>query len=61
MTTYEDHIREALKEEINAGRLKEAGAADDIFQLLAKNYPLSGSKIDWKRVPGSIEFSEEDQ
>ena len=27
MTTYEDDIREALKEEINAGRLKEAGAA----------------------------------
>ena|SRR6478672_11675166 len=61
ITTYEDDIREALKEEINAGRLKEAGAADDIFLLLAKNYPLSGSKIDWKRVPGSIEFSEEDQ
>jgi hypothetical protein len=26
MTTYEDEIREALKEEIDAGRLKEAGA-----------------------------------
>jgi len=39
----------------------EVGAAHDVFELLTKNYPMSGSKIDWKRVPGSIEYCEEDQ
>jgi hypothetical protein len=61
MSTYEDEIRQALKTEIDSGRLKEAGAAHDVFELVTKNYPTSGSKIDWKRVPGSIEYYEEDR
>lgn len=61
MSKYEDEIRQALKTEIDSGRFKEAGAADDVFELLTKNYPASGSKIDWKRVPGSIEYYEEDR
>ena len=61
MSTYENEIRQALKTEIDSGRLKEAGAANDIFELLTKNYPVSGSKIDWKRVPDSIEHYEEDR
>ena len=61
MSAYEDEIRQALKAEIDAGRLKEAGAAIDVYRLLTKTYPRSGSKIDWSRVPGAIECSEEDQ
>jgi len=59
MSTNE--IRQALKTEIDSDRLGEVGAAHDVFELLTKNYPMSGSKIDWKRVPGSIEYCEEDQ
>jgi hypothetical protein len=61
MSSYEDEIRQALKAEIDSSRLKEAGSAHDIFELLTKNYPTCGSKIDWKRVPGSIEYYEEDR
>jgi hypothetical protein len=61
MSIYEEEIWKALKTEIDSGRLKEAGAANDIFELLTRNYPVSGSKIDWKRVPGSIEYYEEDR
>ena len=61
MSTYENEIRQALKTEIVSDRLGEVGAAHDVFELLTKNYPMSGSKIDWKRVPGSIEYCEEDQ
>jgi hypothetical protein len=61
MSTYEDEIRRALKAEIDAGCLREAGTSDDLFSLLRKNYPASGSKIDWKRVPGAIECAEKDR
>jgi hypothetical protein len=61
MSIYEDKIRRALKSEIDAGRLKEVGAAIDVYRLLTKTYPRSGSKIDWSRVPGAIECAEEDQ
>ena len=37
MSTYENEIRQALKTEIDFGRLKEAGAAHDVFELLTKN------------------------
>jgi hypothetical protein len=61
MSAYEDDIRQSLKSEFDAGFLSEAGSADDVFGLLAKVYPASGSQIDWKRVPGAIERSETDQ
>jgi hypothetical protein len=61
MSTYENEIRQALKTEIDSGRLGEVGAAHDVVELLTKNYAMSGSKIDWKRVPGSIEYYEEDR
>jgi hypothetical protein len=61
MSTYENEIRQALKTEIDFWLgWGEVGAAHDVFELLTKNYPMSGSKIDWKRVPGSIEYCEED-
>jgi hypothetical protein len=55
VTTYEDDIRKALKIEFDLGYLTEVGPAKDIFDLLMKAYPFSGSKIDWKRVPGAVE------
>jgi hypothetical protein len=61
MSTYEDDIRRALKAEVEAGRLREVGVASAVFGPLAKVYPAIGSKIDWKRVPGAVERSEEDQ
>ena len=61
MSTYDDEIREALRAEIDAGRLKEAGDADNIFGLLKDFYARSGSKIDWDQVPGAIEYAEGDQ
>lgn len=61
MSSYEDEIRQALKAEIDAGLLQELGAAEEVFQLLTINYPSSGSKIDWKRVAGSIECYEDDR
>jgi len=61
MSAYNDEIRRALKAEIDAGRLKEAGSAHDVFEALKNSYPRSGSKIDWKRVPEAIEDYEEDR
>jgi hypothetical protein len=61
MSTYEDYIRQALKAEFEAGHLREVGGAANVFGPLAKVYPASGSKIDWKRVPGAVESSEENQ
>ncbi|WFU22087.1 hypothetical protein QA649_28835 [Bradyrhizobium sp. CB1717] len=60
MSTYEQDIRRALKDELDSGCLTEIGLADDIFGLLRKAYPSSGSKIDWRRVPGAIECTDRD-
>lgn len=60
MSTYEDDLRLALKAEFDAGQIREIGDAANVFGQLLKAYPASGSKIDWKRVPGAIERAEED-
>ncbi len=54
MSTYEQDIRRALKEELDSGCLTDIGLADAIFGLLRKTYPSNGSKIDWIRVPGAV-------
>jgi hypothetical protein len=54
VSTYEEEIRQALKVELDSGCLKEVGPTEHIFGLLIKAYPFRGSKIDWKRVPGTI-------
>jgi hypothetical protein len=59
--TYEEDIRAALKVELDSGYLTEVGPAEEIFGLLMKTHPLSGSKIDWKRVPGAIECTAGDK
>lgn len=61
MSTYEQDIRTALKNELDAGYLAEVGSAEDIFSLLMKVYPVSGSKIDWGRIPGAIKCNAGDE
>ncbi len=61
MSTYEDDLRLALKCEFDTGQIREVGDAANVFGLLSMAYPTSGSKIDWKHVPGAIEFAEEDE
>ena len=60
MNTYEDDVRSALKPQIDAGELRDVGDAATVFGSLSRAFPISGSKIDWMRVPGSVGSSEED-
>jgi hypothetical protein len=55
VSTYEEDIRKALKLEFDLGHLSEIGPAKEIFGLLTRTYPISGSKIDWRRLPDAIE------
>ena len=58
---YEAELRKALRTEIESHRIRELGDSSPFFAQLAKAYPASGSKIDWGRVPGSIERVEEEE
>lgn len=60
MSTYEDDLRLALKAQFDAHQLRDIGDAADVFDSLSGSYPASGSKIDWKRVPGAIESAAND-
>lgn len=57
---YESELREALRVAIASNHIRELGDSSPFFAELAKAYPASGSKIDWGRVPGSIERTVED-
>jgi hypothetical protein len=61
LSTYEEDFRRALKAQFDAGDIREVGNSDAVFTQLSKTYPASGSKIDWKHVPGAIECTEDDQ
>ncbi|HRN83056.1 MULTISPECIES: hypothetical protein [Nitrosomonas] len=61
MSTYEDDLRHSLKAEFDTGRIREVVDAAKVFSQLSKVYPTSGSKIDWKNIPGAIERTEEDK
>ncbi|MDF0584160.1 hypothetical protein [Bradyrhizobium yuanmingense] len=58
---YEAELRKALRKEIESHRIRELGDSSPFFAQLTKAYPAGGSKIDWGRVPGSIERVEEDE
>ncbi len=58
---YENELRKSLRKEIESHRIRELGESSPFFAQLAKAYPARGSKIDWGRVPGSIERVEEDE
>ena len=61
MNSYEDDLRETLKADFESGELREVGESDTVFGALSKAYPANGSKIDWAKVPDSIERIEEDE
>ena len=56
---YEAELRKALHAAMESRRVRELGDSSSFFAELMKTYPASGSKIDWGRVPGSIERVEE--
>lgn len=58
---YEAELRKALRAAIESHRIKELGDSSPFFAQLMATYPVSGSKIDWGRLPGSIERVEEDE
>jgi hypothetical protein len=58
---YEAELRESLRNEIESNRIREIGDSSAVFAQLAKVYPSSGSKIDWSRVPGSVERIEDEE
>jgi hypothetical protein len=60
MSTYEDDLRSALKTQFDTGELLDIGDAAAVFSSLSKAFPTSGSKIDWRYVPGSVESAEEE-
>lgn len=60
MSTYEDDLRSALKIQFDKGELRYIGDAAAVFDSVSGAFPISGSKIDWRHVPGAIESSEED-
>ena len=61
MNSYEDDLRRALKVEFESGNLRESGACGAVFSSLSKAFPAKGSKIDWAKVPGSVERTEHDE
>lgn len=61
MSTYEDDLRVALKTEFDTGQIREVGDAAAVLSALSKEYPVRGSKIDWRHVPGAVEFTEKDE
>lgn len=61
MSSYDDEIQVALQSLLLAGRLRDVGDSDPVFSRLSKAFPTSGSKIDWKRVPGAVVFTDQDE
>ncbi len=57
---YEAELRERLQIAFASCRVKEVGDSAPFFAQLMKTYPVRGSKIDWSRVPDSIERFEEE-
>lgn len=61
LSSYDDEIRQALKDRFGANQLCDVGEATTFFAELAKVFPLAGSRVDWNRVPGAVEQVEKDQ
>jgi hypothetical protein len=58
---YDTELRKVLRAELEGSRIRELGDSSPVFAQIATAYPITGSKIDWRRVPGSIELVEEDE
>jgi hypothetical protein len=61
MNKYETEVRDVLRVLMEANRIRELGESSPFFAQISALYPLDGSKIDWRRVPGSVERSENDE
>lgn len=58
MNFYEAELQKALKSNFESGQLRENGNSLPFFEKLARTFPVIGSKIDWEKVPDSIELVE---
>lgn len=58
---YEVELRKVLHVAMVSKHIREEGDSTPFFEKLMGAYPVSGSKIDWGSVPGSIERTEEDK
>lgn len=58
---YEAELRKALRAAMESNRIRDLGDSSPFFAQLTKAYPVSGSKIDWGGVPGSMERTEEEE
>jgi hypothetical protein len=58
---YEAELRKALHAAMESNRIRDLGDSSPFFAQLTKAYPANGSKIDWGRIPDSIERTEEDE
>lgn len=56
---YEIELHRALRPAMVSRRLVSLGDSSAFFAQLAQAYPVSGSKIDWGRVPGAMERTDE--
>lgn len=54
MGTYQDDLMLALKVDLEAGLLRDIGNSATPFSRLKERFPVSGSKIDWSKVPGAL-------
>lgn len=50
-----------LSERLLQKNIYRAGDSEPFFDRLGKSYPMAGSKIDWTKVNGSVERSENDR
>jgi hypothetical protein len=58
---YESELRKILHVQLESNRISELGDSSPFFERLMKEFPFSGSRIDWRRVPESIERVEDDR
>lgn len=58
---YENELHQTLRLEFESDSIREQGESSPFFVQLAQTYPVHGSKIDWGRIPGSIERVENNE
>ena len=52
--SYEEEFQAFMKRNISKVNLKIIETSDMYFCRLAKEFPLTGSKVDWDNIPNSI-------
>lgn len=57
---YEEELRQVLWSEFELRCVRELGGASPVFERLMEVFPVSGSRIDWRRVSGSLVDTEEE-